>query len=129
MSKLKDLGIRRYKFTAYHNVTYSFTFSALPGVQNLDPIMLTVEDLIASVARKMDEKDHQQLANYKTTLHSYMAFVGKTDSSPVGPELGRHFDRTCREYCAALNLSERTIRDRRSHLNMWREAAAREYPV
>ncbi len=124
MSEFKEVGLCRYEWTAYRNVSLSYSFTVPPGVP-MELGMLTYNQLIARLERETlaVNGSQQQFANFMTTLNSYLAFTGKTHESPVGPELGRQFDEACRRYCESLGLSERTIRDRRSHLNRWRKTA------
>lgn len=125
MNRIKGKRSCRYGFTAYLNVSYSFAMTVLPGVQDLDATMTPYTKLISYLKDKTlaTPGREQQFANLLTTIHSYLAFVGKSDNSAVGPELGHEFDECCRRYCGSLALSERTIRDRRSHLNKVRAAA------
>ncbi len=58
----------------------------------------------------------QQFRNYQSTLNGFLAFCGKTLESNVGVELGSQFDNRLREYLAAIDVAERTRRDRRSRL-------------
>ena len=124
MSVFKDIGGLRYEWTAYRNVSPSYSLKVLPGVP-LELGMSTYNQLIDLVQREAlaVKNSKQQLANFTTTLNSYLAFVGKTNDSPVGPELGLLFEDNCRRYCDSLGLSRRTMLDRRSHLNKWRKAA------
>jgi integrase len=125
MNTIKEVWQRRYEYTAYRNVSLSYTITVLPSVPPLDPGMILYTQVITHMEREnlAENNRQQQLANYMTTLNSYLTFIGKTHSSPVGPELSRNFDETSRRYCEALGLSERTVRDRRSHLNKWRAVA------
>lgn len=124
MSVFKEVELCRYEWTAYRNVSPKYRLTVLPGVL-LDPGMITYTQLVQRVERETlaVSGGQQQLANFLTTLNGFLALNGKTHASPVGPELGRHFDDACRRYCESLGLSERTIRDRRSHLNRWRKTA------
>lgn len=124
MSIFKDIGGLRYEWTAYRNVSLSYSLKVLPGVL-LDLGMPIYNQLIDRIQRETlaVKNSKQQLANFTTTLNSYLAFVGKTTDSPVGPELGLLFEDTCRRYCDSLGLSRRTMLDRRSHLNKWKKAA------
>lgn len=124
MSIFKEVGLCRYEWTAYRNVSLTCSFTVLPGVL-MELGMPTYTQLINRVERETlaVQNSQQQFANLMTTLNSFLACSGKTHNSPVGPELGRMFEETCRRYCESLGLSERTIRDRRSHLNKWRKAA------
>lgn len=125
MNKINRKDDCRYGFTAYHNVNYSYTLKVLPGIQNLDAMMTPYTKLIAYLKDETlaEPGREQQFANLLTTIHSYLAFAGKSEDSAVGPELGSGFDDCCRRYCSSLGLSERTVRDRRSLLNKWRAAA------
>lgn len=125
MNKINRKDNCRYGFTAYHNVNYSYTVKVLPGIQNLDVMTTPYTKLIAYLKDETlaEPGREQQFANLLTTIHSYLAFAGKSEDSAVGPELGSGFDDCCRRYCSSLGLSERTVRDRRSLLNKWRAAA------
>ncbi|CAZ90058.1 putative Site-specific recombinase XerD [Thiomonas arsenitoxydans] len=60
----------------------------------------------------------QQYRNHLSTLHAFLASVGKTLDGRVGTELGSGFDAAVRAYTAQLSVSPRTRRDRRSHLRL-----------
>lgn len=63
----------------------------------------------------------QQLRNFRSTLTSFLASVGKTTDSRVGAELTTKFDESLANYLGLLDLADSTKRDRRSHLNRYRE--------
>jgi integrase/transcriptional regulator with XRE-family HTH domain len=66
----------------------------------------------------------QIFRNHLTSLHSYLAFYGKTDDSPVGREMQSAFDEKLRAYLDSVDVAERTKSDRRSHLRAWNQAVA-----
>lgn len=73
------------------------------------------------------ETDHgssaiQIFRNHLTSLHSYLAFCGKTDDSQVGREMQSAFEGKLRDYLDCVDVAERTKSDRRSHLRAWHEA-------
>lgn len=63
----------------------------------------------------------QQLRNFRSTLNGFLASVGKTTASRVGAELTTRFDECLSHYVTLLDVAESTKRDRRSHLNRYRE--------
>jgi hypothetical protein len=69
--------------------------------------------------------DTQVYRNNVSTLHSYLAFCGKTDLAVVGREMFAAFDEKLSSYLDALEVAPRTKSDRRSHLHGWRKAAAK----
>lgn len=58
----------------------------------------------------------QQYRNHLSTLNSYIAFLGKTIDSRISNELDSSFDNNLRAYLEAMQIAERTRRDRRSQL-------------
>ncbi|WNC90204.1 hypothetical protein RI103_02245 [Paraburkholderia sp. FT54] len=65
----------------------------------------------------------QALKNRLSTLHSFLAFHGKTVESAVGKELLSRFDESLKAYSESLTVSSHSKSDRRSHLRAWRKAA------
>ncbi|MDP3457035.1 hypothetical protein [Methyloversatilis sp.] len=63
----------------------------------------------------------QQLRNYRSTLNSFLAFVGKTTDSRVGVELTTQFDESLSQYTELLDVAPSTRRDRRSHMKRYHE--------
>jgi len=71
-----------------------------------------------------DEPEDARLQSYRnhhSTLNAFLASVGKTMASRVGAELGSGFDQALRDYFAVIAVSQRTKRDRRSHLQLVRK--------
>lgn len=62
----------------------------------------------------------QILRNHMTALRSYIASIGKTETSPVGVEMSTEFHEGLRAHIAAAGISERSSADRRSMLNGWK---------
>jgi len=58
----------------------------------------------------------QQFRNYLSSLNSFLASVGKTVDSRIGVEFGSGFEDALTRYVSLLNVTDRTKRDRRSHL-------------
>lgn len=59
--------------------------------------------------------------NHMTALRWFMRCLSKNETSPVGDEFGPQFDALIRQHVERLNLSDRSKRDRRSLLNLWRD--------
>lgn len=62
----------------------------------------------------------QQYRNHLSALNGFLAICGKTVEGNVGAELGSQFDSRLREYVAALQVSDRTKRDRITQLRFIR---------
>jgi hypothetical protein len=63
----------------------------------------------------------QSYRNHLSTLNAFLASVGKTLASRIGAELGSAFDQALRDYFSVIYVSQRTKRDRRSHLQLVRK--------
>lgn len=59
--------------------------------------------------------------NHMTAIRWFMRCVSKSETSPVGDELGLQFDALVRQHLEHAKLTDRSKRDRRSLLNLWRE--------
>ncbi len=62
----------------------------------------------------------QSYRNHLSTLNSYLASVGKTMDSRIGIELGSGFGSALKHYLEIVQVSRRTKRDRRNHLQLIR---------
>lgn len=122
-----DLGKYRYQLTTLRNVTQANASPPIPSSawELLVNHNYTYDNLIERLQRHfhVDQPTAsrtalQQYRNHASTLHGYLAYCGKTSSSPVGVELGSHFDEKLRSYCAQLDVAARTVRDRRAHLRL-----------
>ncbi|MGF7001452.1 hypothetical protein [Paraburkholderia sp. GAS32] len=71
-----------------------------------------------------DSAETQVFRNNLSTLHSFLAFFGKTEDSPVGREMLHGFDEKLQAYLDSLNVAPRTKSDRRSHLRAWQRSIA-----
>ncbi|MCI0150367.1 hypothetical protein KNO81_31340 [Paraburkholderia sediminicola] len=58
-----------------------------------------------------------------SSLHSFLAFNGKTLDSVVGKEMLADFDKKVKLYSDTISVSNHTKADRRSHLRAWRQTA------
>ena len=121
------LGQYRYRLTMPHNVNQAITPPPIPSSAWELLMNITYDDLIEKLKQHfcLDESEAsrnslQRYRNHVSTLHSYLAYLGKTSASPVGVEFGSRFDEQLRSYCAQLNVTARTVRDRRSHLRLLR---------
>ncbi|WP_459190555.1 tyrosine-type recombinase/integrase [Ralstonia pseudosolanacearum] len=128
----KDLQNLRYTVTYGHNEAFSQNRRFAWGVPDAT-MDLTYIELIAHHERLLcpdngvdaneQPRRTQSFRNQLSTLHSYLAFVGKTTDARVGRELQSDFDARMRAYIDWLNVAPRTKADRRSHLRAWRETA------
>lgn len=135
MNKLflfNDIPNLRYSVTYHHNEALPNDWRFAWGVPDAT-MDLTYFELIAQHERLHCTDDGseattqprrtQSFRNQLSTLHSYLAFVGKTIDARVGRELQSDFDERMRAYIDWLNVAPRTKADRRSHLRAWRETA------
>jgi integrase/ribosome-binding protein aMBF1 (putative translation factor) len=61
----------------------------------------------------------QIFRNNLSSLHSFLAFIGKTVDSSVGREMLHGFNEKLASYLHSLSVNPRTKSDRRSHLRAW----------
>lgn len=71
-----------------------------------------------------DSAETQVFRNNLSTLHSFLAFFGKTEDSPVGREMLYCFDEKLQAYIDSLDVAPRTKSDRRGHLRAWQRCIA-----
>lgn len=128
----KDLQNIRYTVTYGHNEAFSpkkrFAWGAPDATMDLTYLELIAhhERLLCpdeGVDATSQPRRTQSFRNQLSTLHSYLAFVGKTTDARVGRELQSDFDARVRAYTDWLDVAPRTKADRRSHLRAWRETA------
>lgn len=73
-------------------------------------------------AREMDGQPvlTQSFRNHLSTLHGFLASVGKTVESRVGVEFTSSFDKRMRDYLSGLKVSAKSKTDRRAHMRSWK---------
>lgn len=120
----------RYAVTTTYNDTFQAIVTGALAGSTWEPIMAityhqvaqAVSDIYSTAGTTSDGVEpapaSQQARNVRSTLHSYLAFVGKTLESRVGVELTVKFHQTVSEYLKAIDVSGRTKRDRKHHLNV-----------
>jgi hypothetical protein len=130
--QINDLKKCRYQVTASHNATQVIRSSTVHASSTWElTLNLTYHQLIEKLQQHFHLRDtpggatsaRQQYRNHLSTLHSYLAFAGKTTDARIGTELRGSFDETLRGYLGNLNVAPRTKRDRRSHLHVLRRIA------
>ncbi|WMY08109.1 hypothetical protein [Paraburkholderia phenoliruptrix] len=114
----------RYHVRLFHNEDNGDSWRLVDG-PNEHP-MLTYKEVIAHRKAELidpsnpkDSGDIQIFRNHVSTLHSYLAYVGKTEDAAVGREMLGSFDKELPSYLDSLMLAARTKSDRRSHLRAW----------
>ncbi|CAE6767971.1 hypothetical protein R70006_03809 [Paraburkholderia domus] len=127
--KFNRLEISRYHVTYYHNEDEE---PSRPGMSILDPPMtITYNELVLSQQqlRSPDGRPtapasgtSQVMRNLMSSLHSFLAFNGKTLESVVGKEMLADFDKKLKSYSDTISVTDHTKADRRSHLRAWRSA-------
>lgn len=121
----------RYFNVQGHNVTQpihcSFVFAVSSTLENAMALPYTeLLDLLkkhfgVNVAENTELTSAlQQYRNHLSALNGFLANCGKTVEANVGAEFGSQFDTRLREYVDALNVSERTKRDRVTQLRFIR---------
>lgn len=127
INDFKHLQYTRYHVKFCHNVdgnSWRLIEDTAERQMNLcykEVIEFRKRDIVGS------ETDHgssdiQIFRNHLTSLHSFLAFCGKTDDSSVGREMQGAFDGKLRDYLDSIDVAERTKSDRRSHLRAWNQA-------
>lgn len=122
---------QRYTITAVCNVSPQVSIFGFGSTSSTSAWELTMNITYQELAIKL--KSHfgkdldgvpttstQQYRNHLSTLHSYLAFQGKTLESRVGLELSSGYDDKLANYLASIVVADRTKRDRRLHLNLVR---------
>jgi len=118
--KINGLQIFRYSITGLTNGAARADFGSPPA-----QMAATYQQLItfhqARIQRETQASDPTQiLRNHLTALRSYIASIGKTESSPVGDEMSTHFNEALRAHLSTAGISTRSAADRRSMLNGWK---------
>ena len=73
------------------------------------------------IADSTSKSIEQIVRNHRSALKSFLSFLGKHETSSVGSELTTDFTSATSRYLKSLiDISERTISDRRGLLNAWR---------
>ncbi|WP_341647460.1 hypothetical protein [Thauera humireducens] len=129
-----DLQNRRYVLTTSYNVTQKDIYVAqnvVAGSTWESILIITYQQLLADIAASFSSPPGpeggstasplpQQVRNIASTLHSFLAYHGKTVDSRVGLELTNNFDASAADYLNALEVATSTKRDRRYHLKVIR---------
>jgi integrase len=125
------LEISRYRITYHGNEDAQLSGIGM-GILDPPSMTITYKELI-SRQKQLHSPDSQfpgagsgtsqVMRNHLTSLHSFLAFSGKTVDAIVGRELLGDFDAKLRSYSETLSVSEHTKADRRSHLRAWRATA------
>ncbi|MDR5819296.1 hypothetical protein [Caballeronia sp. LZ043] len=123
--EIKHLEYLRYRLRLCHNEGPSQSWRLVGALED-SSMSITYNEVIA--ARKRDlvtpaevavSTATQILRNHLSTLHSYLAFSGKTEDANVGREFLTGFDEGLQSYLDSLDVKARTKSDRRSHLRAW----------
>ena len=129
-SEINHLPTFRYRMKLCHNEDGNddWQFIEGPTEQHMD---LNYQQLVARMQAQSAPEDaatnatlsNQGFRNRLSTLHSFLAFHGKTVESAVGKELLSGFDDCLNAYSCSLDVGSHTKSDRRSHLRAWRKLA------
>lgn len=133
-SSFSDLKKRSYVLTTSYNVTQKDIYvdqNVVAGSTWESILIITYQQLLADIAASFSNTRDlegeatssslpQQVRNIASTLHSFLAYHGKTVDSRVGLELTTNFDTSAADYLNALEVATSTKRDRRYHLKVIR---------
>lgn len=129
-SNFNDLHEVRYHIKLCHNEGEGDSWQLYEN-QPKPEMQQTYREVIAR--RKLElqadidtpsSSDTQVFRNNLSTLHSFLAFFGKTEDSPVGREMLHSFDEKMQLYLDSMSVAPRTKSDRRSHLRAWQLSIA-----
>ncbi|WP_175772475.1 site-specific integrase [Paraburkholderia phenazinium] len=120
-----DLQKFRYHAKLCHNEDSGDSWRL--SESNTEPEMqFTYQDIIACRKKELlgtnevlSANETQIFRNNLSSLHSFLAFIGKTDDSSVGREMLHGFNEKLVSYLDSLSVTSRTKSDRRSHLRAW----------
>lgn len=124
-----ELGNYRFPITLQHNAAFGWNWAALWGPDPGESMDLSYTQLIDAQrlrlcgdTREMDGQPAltQSFRNHLSTLHGFLASIGKTVDSRVGVEFTTSFDKRIHEYLSGLQVSAKSKTDRRSHLRSWK---------
>lgn len=123
--KFNDLKNLRYDITYVHNATRLSQLSAagadpemdLTYTQLVELHRLRISDI--SSAGSTPPIDTQVFRNHRSTLNSFLNFLGKSEANRVGPEFIAQFETRSREYLLQWENNPKSRSDRQSHLRSW----------
>jgi integrase len=130
-NEINEVRTFRYHVKLCHNEDSGDAWQLI-GKPSEQELHITYQELIAHRKRELNTAaephaltDTQVFRNNLSTLHSFLAFCGKTDEATVGREMTIAYAERRDAYLESLTstLSERTVSDRRSHLRGWQRAA------
>jgi len=121
------------KINSLHAFRYSITGMANGSVQLL-PLLQASQTVTMSttylqlihehttrIQRETISASGEQITrNHLTALRGFLNSIGKSESSPIGEEMGATYAEEVKLYLAKTQISERSKSDRRSLLNAWR---------
>ncbi|MFV8672243.1 hypothetical protein ACNRC9_25055 [Ralstonia pseudosolanacearum] len=122
-----SLQIVRYNITHQRN---AINFPLVCAVQPTDEMDLTYARLIDlhrkrlcgdSVADGVSAIETQAFRNQRSTLNSYLSFLGKTADNRVGREFLEQFGQKAAAYLAEWAHNPKSRSDRQSHLRAWHQ--------
>lgn len=135
-----NLGNVRYDVTYLHNAVQS-TYPSITAAPSTE-MDLTYSKLIERHRARISntvlmedghKKETQVFKNQRSTLYSFLAFLGKSEENRVGVELLGHFEARSRDYLSQWANNQKSRSDRQSHLRAWHltalEAHTEDLPV
>lgn len=129
-----SLGNLRYDITYLHNATLPSQWGLI-GVAQSD-MNLTYVQLIERHRARIGKphslpsvllQETQVFRNQRSTLSSFLVFLGKSKSNRVGAEFLDKFDARSSEYLAQWANNPKGRSDRQSHLRAWNQTALEAY--
>jgi integrase len=123
-----SLGTVRYDITYLHNATPQSQWGTV-GVAKT-AMDLTYTQLVErhrgrinaqSSSSSIPHVESQVFRNHRSTLNSFLLFIGKGEANRVGAELLSQFEVRSREYLERWANNPKGRSDRQSHLRSWRQ--------
>lgn len=125
-----SLGNVRYDITYLHNATSSSQWGLIGIAQSA--MNLTYAQLVERHRARIGKpptsggvppQETQVFRNQRSTLNSFLLFLGKSESNRVGAELLDQFDARSNEYLSQWVHNPKGRSDRQSHLRAWHQTA------
>lgn len=121
--KINDISTIRYSITSVLNGVRSKTG---PVVANYQAMSVSYEYLISTHTNELkltsnSSRVEQVIRNHLSALRAFMETSHKNPSSAVGAELAEEFEKQLERHLSSSNLSPRSIIDRKSLLNAWKD--------
>jgi integrase len=130
--KFNNLENMRYDITYVHNATQKTQWGIVGAAktemdqtftQLIERHRARIGASSPSPSSHAFQGETQVFRNHRSTLNSFLLFLGKCESNRVGAELLAHFETRSREYLTQWTNNPKSRSDRQSHLRAWHQTA------